>query len=289
MIRLLLDETRPRQWIKNLFVLAPLLFGRRLGDGDAVLSASLAVVCFILLSGATYIVNDVLDAPVDRLHPRKRLRPIASGRLPRSNALIAAAVLLIGGLSLAGLLGWEFLWIALAYAGLTACYSILVRQVVILDVLVIAAGFVLRVIAGAAAVQVGATHWLIVCTFVLALFLGFAKRRQELLNLPDSAGEHRTVLNHYSVKLLDQIIIVVLGVAIVSYMLYTVSPETVARFGTGATLYGTVFVIYGLLRYLVLIQDPSSSGDPAELLIRDKPLGLCLLGWVGYNVLVIYV
>lgn len=159
---------------------------------------------------------------------------------------------------------------------------------IVLDCMTIAAGFVLRVAGGAIAVSVMPTHWLIVCAFLLALFLAFTKRRQELLTLPENAGEHREVLNEYSVDYLEKVNNILVGAAIVCYALYTVAPETVARFGTDSLIYGTVFVIYGLLRYMILIKKPTNGGNPSKMLLRDKPLLLTVIGWGIYNIIVIY-
>ena len=169
-----------------------------------------------------------------------------------------------------------------------AGYCVWLKQAIVLDAMTIAAGFVLRVVGGAFAVGVAATHWLIACTFLLALFLAFSKRRQELLSLEESATSHRAVLGNYSLTYLDSVINIVIGAAIVCYALYTVAPETVARFGTDALVYGTVFVMYGMLRYLALINDRSNGGNPSKLLLTDLPLLLTLAGWAIYNAAVIY-
>lgn len=288
MIVLFVRSMRPGQWVKNLFVLAPMLFGRKLMDVAAVADGVLAVVCFCLLASALYVFNDIADAASDRSHTEKRHRPIASGRLPVRAALPGALLVLGASFGMAASLGGEFVLIAALYAVLAISYSLALKRVVILDVMVIAAGFVLRVMGGAAAVEVEPSHWLISCAFLLALFLGFAKRRQELLRFPETAVLHRRVLGDYSVGMVEQINLVLLGVTIVSYMLYTVAPDTVARFGTDRLLYGTVFVLYGLLRYLVLIQNPDAGASPGELLLKDKPLALSVAGWIIYNVAVIY-
>jgi 4-hydroxybenzoate polyprenyltransferase len=287
-IRLLVRAMRPRQWIKNGFVLAPLLFGRRLTDPHAVWDGVLAVAAFSLLAGALYVVNDVLDAPCDRLHPEKRRRPIAAGLLSPSAALAGAAASILLALGISVRLGTGFLLVAGAYSGLTLLYSTLLKSVVIVDVMAIAAGFVLRVVGGAAAVRVEASHWLLICTFVLALFLGFTKRRQELVQAAGAAASQRPVLGEYSIGLLDQVNLVLMGTAVVCYMLYAVAPETVARFGTDKLLYGTVFVFYGLMRYLLLLGRPGARENPGEMLLKDRALTAAVAGWVLYNATVIY-
>lgn len=288
MVRLLVRAMRPRHWVKNGFVLAPLLFGRRLTDPDAVLDGLMAAAAFCLLAGALYIVNDVIDAPRDRLHPEKRLRPIPAGVLSPRAALAGAAVSIFLASIISLRLGAGFMLVAGAYAALTLLYSMIFKTVVIVDVMAIAAGFVLRVVGGAEAVRVEASHWLLICTFVLALFLGFAKRRQELLQAAGGAAAQRQVLGQYSVELLEQVNLVLMGTAVVCYMLYAVAPETVARFGTDKLLYGTVFVFYGLMRYLLLLGRPGAQENPGDVLFKDPPLVAAVAGWVLYNAAVIY-
>jgi len=288
MIVLLVRAMRPRQWVKNAFVLAPLVFGRRLTDPAAVADGLLATAAFCLLAGALYIVNDLIDAPRDRLHPEKRRRPIASGALPVSTAILGAASAAALALGISLRLSAGFLAVAGAYAGLTLLYSAFLKTVVIVDVMAIATGFVLRVLGGAVAIGVEASHWLLICAFVLALFLGFAKRRQELLQADDGAPAQRQVLGEYSVGLLEQIKLVLMGTAVVCYMFYAVAPETVARFGTDKLLYGTVFVFYGLMRYLLLLDRPGAGENPGDVVLRDRPLTVAVAGWVLYNTAVIY-
>lgn len=279
---------RPYQWTKNFFVLAPLLFGQRLGYLWAIGTSLLAFASFCLMCSALYVINDIVDAAGDRAHPEKRSRPVASGRLPRSLAWLGCGVLLVGAFLLGLPVGSSFLSIAGVYFGLMLLYCLRLKHTLILDGMVIAAGFVLRVVGGAVAVDVVPSHWLVICSFLLALYLAFAKRRRELLLLSESAGRHRRVLHLYTVPYLDQVNNILVGAVIICYALYTVAPDTVQRFGTDQLIYGTAFVIYGLLRYLALIQDPRNGGDPSKLLIRDKPLLLATLGWVAYNAAVIY-
>jgi len=286
--RLLLTGMRPHQWAKNLFVLAPLLFGKKLDDPQALALALLACAAFCLMSSSLYLLNDIFDAAADCAHPEKRGRPIASGELPVRIALAGAAALLGVSLGLARALGSPFLWLGVAYFVLTLGYSLVFKRAIVLDGMVIATGFVLRVVGGALAVHVVASHWLIICAFLLALYLAFAKRRQELLLLSGSANRHREVLGQYSVAYLDQVNGILLAAVIVCYALYTVAPETTARFGTDRLIYGTVFVLYGLLRYMALIQKPANGGNPSRMLVADKPLLASVLAWAAYNAAVIY-
>lgn len=287
-LRALLVSMRPHQWTKNLFVLAPLLFGQKLGDAAAVGMALLAFVVFCLIASALYIINDIADAEADRAHPEKCFRPIASGELTVPLAVLAAIMLLASAFGVGALIGWQFLALAIGYGVMTFGYSFAVKHIVILDCMTIASGFVLRVVGGAAAVKVTPTHWLIVCAFLLALYLAFAKRRQELLLLSGAASEHRQVLGQYSVAYLEQVNNILVGATIVCYTLYTVAPETVARFGTDKLIYGSVFVVYGMLRYMVLTHKTENGGNPSKVLISDLPLMLAILGWGLFNGLVIY-
>jgi 4-hydroxybenzoate polyprenyltransferase len=240
------------------------------------------------LASGLYIFNDWLDAEEDKAHPEKRHRPISSGLLPVPIALLAAGVLVIAGFWLATMIGFKFFFIAALYFILTLSYCVLLKRLIVLDAMTIAAGFVIRVVGGAIAVSVMPSHWLIVCTFLLALFLAFTKRRQELLELSDTAVEHRQVLNEYSVDYLEKVNNIIIGAAIVCYALYTVAPETIEKFGTDNMIYGTGFVMYGMLRYMALISNPKKGGNPSKMLLHDKPLMLTVVGWAIYNALVIY-
>ena len=212
-------------------------------------------------------------------HPTKRLRPIPSGALPIRAAIIGSVPLLFAALFIAWKLDSRFLLLIGVYWVSMICYCLGLKRAIVLDAMTIAFGFVLRVVGGAVAVQVVPTHWLIACAFLLALFLAFAKRRQELLTLSSLAGQHRQVLSTYTISFLDQVNNILIGATIVCYALYTVAPETVARFGTDALVYGTVFVIYGLFRYMALIQNPVNGGDPGKLLLKDKPMLAAIFCW----------
>lgn len=286
--RLLLSSMRPHQWLKNLFVLAPLLFAKRLGEANAVGQALLAFACFCSISSSLYIFNDVMDVSDDRAHPQKSLRPIPSGALSVWTALMGSGTLLFLAFWIAAQLDYRFLLLVGVYWTSMLGYCIALKRAIVLDTMTIAFGFVLRVVGGAIAIQVMPTHWLIACAFLLALFLAFAKRRQELLSLTASAVQHRQVLGKYTLSYLDQVNNILIGATIVCYALYTVAPETVAKFGTDSLVYGTVFVIYGLLRYMALIQNPLNGGDPGKLLVKDKPLLVAIFSWGTYNVLVVY-
>jgi len=279
---------RPHQWSKNLFILAPLLFSGRLADTSSLGRSLLAFAAFCLLSSSLYIFNDWIDLEEDRAHPEKSNRPLASGQLPASVALAASAVMALTAFVLSYLLGPFFFVTTLSYFVLIVAYCLGLKRMIVVDCMTIAMGFVLRVVGGSIAISVSASHWLIVCAFLLALFLAFSKRRQELIALSVDAGAHRSVLKFYSVVYLGQVNVVLVAASIVCYALYTVAPETVDRFQTDALIYGTVFVIYGMLRYMALIEDPKNGGNPSKILMQDRPLIFTLLLWSVFNVAVIY-
>lgn len=286
--RLFFKAMRPHQWTKNLFVFAPLLFGKKLTEPEIVGYALLAFAVFCCLASALYIFNDWMDADEDRTHPEKCLRPISSGALPAPVALTGAAILLAAAFGIAFFIGTKFLLVAAFYFVLMLGYCLVLKRLPVLDCMTIATGFVLRVGGGAFAVGVMPTHWLIVCAFLLALFLAFTKRRQELLTLTDQAGAHRKVLNEYTVGYLEQINNILVAATIVCYALYTVAPETIARFETDKLIYGTIFVIYGMFRYLALIKDSANGGNPSRMFLRDKSLLATVAGWAFYNAAMIY-
>lgn len=267
----LLLGMRPRQWLKNFFVFAALIFSRRLTDADAALSVALTFLAFCLASSAAYLVNDVLDRENDRRHPVKAQRPVASGALSVAAALGSALLLWAGALLLSWRVNLHVMGIVLGYLLLQLLYSFLLKKVVILDLFVIAAGFVLRVAAGAEAIPVPISSWLFVCTVLISLFLGTAKRRHELLNLKNAA-EHRATLGKYSPYLLDQMMVVTAAATVVSYSLYTLSEETVRKFGSDHLKWTIPFVLFGLFRYLYLIHARRQGDQPEKVLLADTPL-----------------
>jgi 4-hydroxybenzoate polyprenyltransferase len=284
----LLISLRPGQWAKNLLVFAGLLFGLRLFDATAVGRAFAAFGIFCLLSGVVYLINDIADRQTDRQHPHKARRPIASGALPVPAAVTSAGVLAVGALAGAFALGPRFFIVAVSYLGLLALYSGQLKHIVIIDVLTIAIGFVLRAVAGAVAVNVDISHWLLVCTILLALFISLAKRRHELLLLADGAVSHRPILGEYTPYLLDQMIAVVTASTLISYVFYTISPETEQKFGTHWLGLTVPFPLYGIFRYLYLVHQREGGGSPADLLLTDRPLLICVTLWVLSVVLIIY-
>jgi 4-hydroxybenzoate polyprenyltransferase len=284
----LLISVRPEQWTKNLLVFAGLLFGLKLFNLPAVFAASGAFVIFCALSGAIYLINDVSDRESDRQHPLKARRPIASGAVSTSTAIATAIILVLAGLAAAFGIDVRFGVVAAAYVMLQALYSGPLKHIVIIDVLTIAAGFVLRAVAGAEAVNVDISHWLLVCTILLALFIALAKRRHELTLLADGATSHRPILSEYSPYLLDQMISVVTASTLIAYVFYTISPETQQKFGTPWLGLTIPFPLYGIFRYLYLVHQRKGGGSPADLLLTDRPLLACVALWAFSVTLIIY-
>ena len=285
---LLATSVRPEQWTKNLLLFAGLLFGGRFFEPAAIFTAMAAFAIFCVLAGAMYIVNDIRDRDADRRHPLKQTRPIASGSLGTTTAAWAAAGLSTGAMIAASLLGPVFGAIAATYALLLLLYSTILKHVVILDVLAIAGGFVLRAVAGAVAVNVPIGSWLLACTTLLALFLALSKRRHELVLLGEGAVHHRRSLEHYSPYLLDQMIAVVTASTLIAYTFFTMSPETAERLGTPYLGFTVPFVLYGIFRYLYLVHQKLGGGSPAEMLLTDRPLLVCVALWAAAVVVLMY-
>lgn len=278
---------RPAQWSKNAFVLAPLLFSGFALNGPTLGAALLAFAAFCLAASAVYAFNDVIDRKEDREHPLKRLRPVAAGRLSPATASLIAAILAILGLAVAGISGLGVMaWVAV-YLALNVVYSLVLKSIVLLDVFCIAAFFLIRLLTGAAAVQVKPSMWLLVCGGLLALYLGFAKRRHELTTLGDGASAHRGVLREYNAALLDQLSAVLLAVTIVAYLMFTLTSETAKRVGSDALSYGTAFVIFGVFRYLYLVHR-RGQGTPTETILGDRSLLVTVLCWGAYSAWLIY-
>jgi len=279
---------RPQQWIKNLFIFAPLIFSRNIFNGPLLVKTIEAFAAFCLISSAHYIFNDLRDLEEDRRHPVKSKRPLASGRLQKGPAVVALLVIGAAGLALAAAINVPFLLIAAGYLVLQTAYSMWLKHVVILDVFVVAAGFLIRVVAGGLAIKVEISSWLLICTILLALFLAMGKRRYELVLLDKDAASHRPILKEYNTYLLDQMISVVTASTLLAYCLYTISAETVAKFGTRNLIFTVPFVLYGIFRYLYLIHQKAEGGTPEALIIRDKPLLLDIFLWIVAAALILH-
>lgn len=281
MAKTLVEALRPRQWLKNGVVFAGLIFSQNLRDVRLVGITIAAFVLFCALSSSVYLINDIGDLERDRRHPSKRLRPLASGRLPLGLAWAAAAALTALGLGLSFALRLEFGLLALGYYVLNLAYTYWLKHIAIVDVMAIALGFVIRAAAGAEAIAVQISPWLLICTIFLALFLALSKRRHELLVLEAGAGDHRASLAQYSPHLLDQMIAVVTASTVISYCLYTMWPETVAKFHTHSLVYTTPFVIFGIFRYLYLVHQRAEGGAPEKIPLSDGPMLVNLALWLA--------
>jgi len=270
---LILQSMRPQQWTKNLIVFAPLLFSENLSHLPLLLKSIAAFSIFCILSGCVYILNDILDLEQDKRHPLKSKRPLASGALKPGLAGAVLVLLLVLSFSVSFLLlNRLFIVIAFIYILLQIAYSTYLKHIVIIDVFCIAAGFLLRVAAGAEALQVTFSTWLLFCTILLSLFLALSKRRHELLLLEGDAVHHRRILFEYSPELLDQMISIVTTATVIVYILYTIAEDTVRKFGSDNLKYTTPFVLYGIFRYLYLIHQRNEGGSPEKVLLNDRPI-----------------
>jgi len=286
MLRAIIKTMRIKQWTKNVFVLAALVFDRQLTNPNSLARSLEGFFLFCLLSSCVYIINDIMDVEADRLHPTKKNRPIASGKLSKSAAIIVTIILLLITFPVAYWLSTGFFIIALIYFIVNLAYSLWLKHIPLVDVLILSSGFVLRVGAGVSLIHVERfSPWLYVVTTLLALYLGFGKRRAELSALAKGAGNHRRVLEGYTIPFLDQIIMIVSGTTIVAYSLYTFSAPNLPE--NHAMMLTIPFVLYGIFRYLYLLQVKQEGGAPDELLLVDKPLQAAILLW-GISVLVIF-
>jgi 4-hydroxybenzoate polyprenyltransferase len=286
-MKAIIRSLRPEQWLKNGFVLAPIVFSGLIGDQHAWLRSLLAVAAFCAASSAVYLVNDVIDRDADRSHPIKQNRPIASGEVSVATAIAVAVTLVASALGVSVWLGGWFPAVLTTYVVLVLLYSALLKRAVFLDVLVVAAGFVLRVVGGAVAIDVPVSRWILVVAYLLALYLALGKRRSELVLLGGDAGNHRVVLGHYTLPMVDQAISVVLGATVLAYALYTVAPDTVAKVGSEGLLATVPIVLYGLFRYLYLLHRHELGGSPTRALLTDRPLLVCVLIWLAVAAAVI--
>ena len=293
MILALLQSLRPRQWTKNLLLFAGVLFSRQLGDGSLALRAAAGFLAFSLLSGSVYLMNDLRDVEEDRRHPVRRTRPIASGRLPVPVAVFTLVPLLAAVVALSAFLGRGFAQVAVIYFVVNIAYTFFLKRQVLIDVFVIAGGFVFRAVAGVELllpVSPGTelSPWLLMCTFFGALFLALGKRGRELANAGESASTKRAVLEHYTPELVDGLLLIAAASSLMSYALYTIWPGTVAKFGTDRLLWTVPLVSYGIFRYLYLVRAARSSEDPAQVLLTDRPLAGCVLAYLASVLLILY-
>lgn len=273
--------------MKNVFIFAGLIFSRQFYYIESITTAVAAFIVFCALSSAVYILNDVFDFEEDAVHPTKRHRPIAAGKIKRTTAVILSVIIGIITLYAAHFINARFLSICLLYTVMMIIYSVVVKHIIILDVLFVAVGYVLRAIAGAVAISVEISAWLLLCTLLFALFLVVSKRRTEIVLLGDDATRHRKTLDQYSVDILDQMIAIVTSACIVSYCLYTLAPETVAKFNTKNLIFTVPFVVYGIFRYLYITYKRTEAAVPEQALLTDMPLLVCFVLWVVVCVVIL--
>lgn len=284
-IKFIFFSARPKQWTKNLVIFAAIIFSGKLFDPLLLTKTIIAFISMCFLSGAIYIFNDILDFKKDRHHPKKKHRPIASGKISLKTAFLGAAAFFVIAFSLGIIAGKGYLTAAGAYLFLQIAYSSFLKNVVILDIISIAAGFVIRAVAGAWAIGVPISPWLLICAALLALFLASAKRKHELLLLKETSGNHRPVLSEYSIPLLDEISSTLSAATITTYALYTFfSP---AQKG-GYMMLTIPFVVYGILRYQYLIHTKNEGGSPEDVLLKDKPTIINILLWILAVVIILY-
>jgi len=284
----LIKLIRPTQWLKNGIIVLALVFAGELTHIGKIEISIIAIIIFCLLSSAVYTFNDLIDKEQDRQHPLKKSRPIASGRIKTGLALII--IILLSGCGLAGawFLNLHFFYAALAFLGLNALYTLWMKNVVILDVMAIAISFVIRACAGAFAIEVPASTWMLINTLLLAMFLGLGKRRHELILLEKGANTHRKTLSVYSAQLLDQFIAVITASIIVIYMLYSFSTEVMTKLGTTKLFITIPFVVYGVFRYLYLIYREDLGGSPTHVFVSDKPILITVFLWLITASLILY-
>ncbi len=279
---------RPGQWVKNLLLFAGIIFSENIQNPHMLGHVLLAFVLFCLLSSASYILNDIIDRKEDSQHPYKARRPISSGKLGIPTAILLFLFLAAGSLLGTYSLNADFFIVASGYLLMNIAYSLFLKHLVIIDVMVIALGFVLRAIAGAVVIGVDISSWLVVCTILLALFLGFGKRRYELVLLEEKAAGHRRILTEYNLSFLDQMIAVVTASTVVAYAFYTLSPEIGQKLGTRYMALTIPFVLYGIFRYLYLIYRRDEGGSPAKMLLTDRPILVNTLLWLTAVILILY-
>lgn len=287
-LRGLIVEMRPQEWAKNLLVFSGVIFSKSLTDINNLWVSLLGFAVFCAASSCIYLLNDLCDLDADREHPVKRNRPMASGRLNVTVARIAMFGLFLTAAIGSFALNRSFAFVVSVYLLICIAYSLRLKDIVILDVILIASGFVLRAVSGAVLINVAPSEWLVLCTSMVALLIGFGKRRHELVLLEENAGSHRRSLNDYSIDFLNSIMNICAGAAVVTYALYTRADETITRVGSNAMLITIPFVVYGVFRYLFLIYKRQAGGDPVQILLHDRPTLLNILLWIVTVGLVIY-
>ena len=274
---------RPKQWIKNFFVFAAVVFSKNIFNIDCLFKAGLAFVCFCLISSCAYVLNDLVDVEKDRHHPRKQYRPIASGVVKQMEAIVILMILLGLATVLSFNVSWYFGIAVLAYFINNLLYSFALKHIVILDVMSIAIGFLLRVIGGALAIDVDISEWILLCTLLISLFLGLSKRRNELITLESSAGKHRKILEEYSSEFINNMLSIVTACTVMSYSLYTFSAYT-----NNYMMFTIPFVLYGIFRYQYIVYKKNEGGSPEEVILSDKPFLINIILWIIVSIVILY-
>ena len=279
---------RPQQWVKNLFIFLPLFFSLRLGELELVAKALVAFAAFCLASSAVYILNDIRDIDADSLHPKKRHRPLAAGIVSKPAAMRIMAALLVAGLAVSWSLGPAMIGLVLLYLALNWAYSIKLKHIPVIDTFIVAAGFVIRIFAGGVVTDTKIYMWIVIMTFLLALFIALAKRRDDVKLYLESDVKVRKAIDGYNLTFIDSAMMIMAAVTIVSYIMYTVSADVVAKFQTDKLYLTTAFVVLGILRYMQITFVENEGGAPTEVLLKDRFLQLCILGWLLAFTVLIY-
>lgn len=284
----LLFALRPKHWIKNFFIFLPLVFGKKLFIYPANVKSVLTFIIFCMASSVVYLINDIIDIEKDKIHPTKRLRPIVSGKVSIKQAVCMVFILGILSVIFSFRLNIYFGYMVIIYLTFNLIYSKILKDMVIIDVFCLGGFFILRIISGAIVVGVGLSHWIVIMTMLLALFLGFNKRRQEFISLREKAETHRKVLSKYNLYFIDQMVAVVTSSIVVTYILYVVDGRTVNEFGTKNLMFSVPFVYYGIFRYLYLIHKIRNDGDPTRILLSDRAMQLNIFLWIVVCTIAIY-
>jgi len=284
----IIKTIRPKQWAKNMFLFAGITFALKLLELKLLGTVLVAFFCFCGVSGAVYILNDIADKEKDKTHPEKSKRPIASGELGIKTAYTALVFILTGSLLISLKLGSSFFWVTVIYFVMNIFYTFYLKHIAILDVFTIAIGFVLRAIAGAVVISVEISHWLLICTMYLSLFLALCKRRNELIIMENNATSHRNVLRKYTPGLLDQWINIMTPSTLMAYSLYTISPNVQEKFHTENLIFTIPFVLFGIFRYLYLVHRKNLGGSPEVIILSDLPMILNVFLWILCIFIILY-
>jgi decaprenyl-phosphate phosphoribosyltransferase len=287
-LKVFLEQLRPHQYTKNLFIFLPLFFAFELGNMQLLMQATVAFVAFSLVASGCYVFNDLLDRVEDRLHPEKKFRPLPSGRISPRAAMVLMIALLSGGGLIMAVVSLKAFVLLIAYLLLNLAYTLKIKHIPILDITMIASGFVIRLFVGSAVTGVALSHWIIVMTFLLALFLALAKRRDDVLILQQTGIKTRTTVEGYNLKFLDSTMVMTASIVVLAYILWSISPEAAVRLGSRHLYLSSVFVVLGVMRYMQIAYVEEKSGSPTMVLLRDHFLQMVLFGWLGFLVWILY-